>query len=115
MKPGAKVYEQINDAIIDHDRLLLILSTESMASAWVATEIAAARKREAAQSRQVLFPISLAPFETLRSWTLFDADRGKDSAAEIREYFIPDFSDWKDRKRYATAFGGLLRALRTKA
>ena len=24
-------------------------------------------------------------------WELFDADRGKDSAREIREYFIPDF------------------------
>ncbi|MGA2852744.1 MAG: hypothetical protein ABSE90_01235 [Verrucomicrobiota bacterium] len=29
--------------------------------------------------------------ETLRDWTCFDADRGKDLAKEVREYFIPDF------------------------
>jgi len=31
----------------------------------------------------------------LRDWTCFDADTGKDLAVEVREYFIPDFSNWK--------------------
>lgn len=42
--------------------------------------------------RQVLFPISLVPYEVVRTWKSFDADSGKNSATEIREYFIPDFN-----------------------
>jgi hypothetical protein len=89
---GRKLHEQIDEAIRLHDKLLLILSSHSMESEWVKTEIAKARKREVRDQRRVLFPIRLAPFETLRDWECFDADTGKDSAREIREYFIPDFS-----------------------
>ena len=63
-----------------------------MASEWVATEIAKARKREVREGKRMLFPLNLAPFTQLRDWELFDSDTGKDSAREIREYFIPDFS-----------------------
>jgi len=56
-----------------------------MASEWVATEIAKARKKEAAQDRRVLFPISIVPYSSLQEWELFDADRGKDSAREMQE------------------------------
>jgi len=38
----------------------------------------------------------MTDFETLRDWTCFDADTGKDLAVEVREYFIPDFSNWKN-------------------
>ena len=62
-----------------------------MTSEWVSTEIAQARKKDVTQKRQVLFPISIVLFKEIESWELFDADRGKDSAREIREYFIPDF------------------------
>jgi len=31
-----------------------------------------------------------------------------DSAREIREYFIPDFSDWKDHDEYQKALGRLM-------
>ena len=34
-------------------------------------------------------PIRLVDFEKLRDWENFDAGTGKDSAREIREYFIP--------------------------
>ena len=42
-----------------------------------------------------LFLIRLTDFETLRDWTCFDANTGKDLAVEVRKYFIPDFSNWK--------------------
>ena len=67
-----------------------------MNSNWVKTEIANARARETQQKRQMLFPITLVPFEQIKSWKLFDADTGIDSAREIREYYVPDFSRWKD-------------------
>jgi uncharacterized protein YjbI with pentapeptide repeats len=112
MRPGRKLHDQIDEAIRVYDRLLLILSKESMTSEGVATEIAKARGKEASQNRQVLFPISIVPYGQLRDWELFDADRGKDSAREIREYFIPDFSQWKDHDSYQAALGKLLKALK---
>ena len=109
---GRKIHEQIDEAIRVHDRLLLILSQHSMESEWVKTEIAKARKREARDGRRVLFPIRLVPYETLRDWECFDADTGKDSAREIREYFIPDFSNWKNHDSYQEAFQSLIRDLK---
>jgi hypothetical protein len=97
---GRKLHDQIDEAIHVYDKLLLVLSPHSMESEWVKTEISKARKREAREERRVLFPIRLVPFETLRDWECFDADTGKDSAREIREYFIPDFSDWKNYESY---------------
>jgi hypothetical protein len=111
---GRKLHDQIDEAIRVHDKLLLILSPHSMESEWVKTEIAKARKREVRDKRRVLFPIRLAPFETLRDWECFDADTGKDSAREIREYFIPDFSNWKNHDSYVEAFTRLLKDLKAQ-
>jgi uncharacterized protein YjbI with pentapeptide repeats len=108
---GRKIHEQIDDAIRVYDKLLLILSDASMKSRWVKTEIASARAREEQQNRKMLFPVSIVPFERIRAWSLFDADTGIDNAREIREYFIPDFSNWKDHDSYQAAFGRLLRDL----
>jgi hypothetical protein len=109
---GKKLHEQINKAISEHDKLLLVLSRESMASEWVRTEIRKARKDELKENCRKLFPISLVPFEAIRDWECFDADSGKDLAIEIREYFIPDFSNWKDHDSFEKTFDRLLRDLR---
>jgi hypothetical protein len=55
MMPGRKLHDQIDEAIRVYDRLLLILSRESMSSSWVKTEIAKARTKEVASKRRV-FP-----------------------------------------------------------
>jgi hypothetical protein len=115
IKGGRKIHEQIDEAIRLHDRLLLILSEHSMSSEWVNTEIAKARKRETKERKRVLFPVRLVGFERLRDWECFDGDTGKDSAREIREYFIPDFSNWKDHDSYQTAFQRLVTDLKAKA
>jgi hypothetical protein len=86
-----------------------------MNSEWVKTEIAKARRREGRERKQVLFPVRLVPFEAIRDWECFDADAGKDSAREIREYFIPDFSEWKDHDKYKKAFERLLGDLKQRA
>jgi hypothetical protein len=114
IKGGKKLHEQIDEAIRVHDRLLLILSEDSMNSEWVKTEIAHARQKELNEQRQVLFPISLVPFHRIREWKCFDADSGKDSAREIREYFIPDFSTWRDYDSYQAAFQRLVRDLKAE-
>jgi hypothetical protein len=111
---GRKLHEQIDEAIRLYDKLLLILSDHSMQSEWVQTEIAKARRREIREHRRMLFPVRLVDFETLRDWECFDADTGKDSAREIREYFIPDFSNWKNHDDYQKAFERLRHDLRAK-
>jgi hypothetical protein len=115
VQAGRKLHEQIDEAIRLHDKLLLILSEHSMSSNWVKTEIANAREREKREGKQLLFPIALVPFEAIKRWKLFDADIGIDSAREIREYFIPDFSNWKDHDSYQTAFQRLVKDLKAGA
>jgi hypothetical protein len=114
MRSGKKLHEQIDEAIRVYDKLLLILSPASMESEWVKTEISNARKREISEKKRILFPIRLCSFEMLHDWECFDADAGKDSAREIREYFIPDFSNWKDHDAYRLAFDRLLKDLQGK-
>lgn len=109
---GKKLHEQIDEAIRVYDKLLLVLSGHSMNSEWVKTEIANARRREVTQNKRILFPIRLVDFKAIRNWTCFDADTGKDSAREIREYFISDFSNWKDHDSFEQAFARLLRDLK---
>lgn len=114
LKGGRKTYGQIDEAIRSYDRLLLVLSPASMNSEWVRTEIALARKKELEQNKAILFPVSLCPFSELRAWEYFDSDVGKDSAREIREYHIPDFTNWTDHAAYEKAFSRLISDLRGK-
>lgn len=111
---GQKLYEQIERAIQAHDRLLLILSESSMQSEWVMTEVRNARKIEVRENRRKLFPIRLVDFQNIQEWRCFDAEVGKDLAVEVREYFIPDFSNWKDHDSFEEAAKRLLRDLKPK-
>ena len=79
------------------------------------TEIAKARKGEVKEGKRVLFPVRLVGFKRLRDWECFDGDTGKDSAREVREYFIPDFGKWKEHESYQTAFGRLVTDLKADA
>lgn len=115
MKAGRKLHEEIFRAIQIHDKLLLVLSEHSMKSEWVMTEIRRAKRVERDENRRKLFPIRLVNFEAIKTWDCFDADSGKDLAAEVREYYIPDFSNWKDHDSFELEFGKLLRDLRTTA
>jgi hypothetical protein len=114
IKGGEKLHEQLERAIQMHDRLLIVLSEHSMQSEWVMTEIRKARKAEIKEKRRKLFPIRVVDFETIKDWECFDADTGKDLAVEAREYFIPDFSNWKDHDSFEKGFSRLMRDLRAE-
>jgi hypothetical protein len=114
IKGGQKLYEQIERAIQLHDRLLLVLSESSMQSEWVINEIQKARETEIKEDRRKLFPIAIVEFDKVKAWRRFDADSGKDLAKEVREYFIPDFSNWKDQDAFEKAFERLLRDLKAE-
>lgn len=112
MKGGHLLIDQIETAIRVYDKLLIVLSEPSMQSEWVMTELRRARKAERDTGKRKLFPVRLVDFDTLREWQCFDADSGKDLAVELREYFIPDFSNWKDHDQFEAAFARLLKDLR---
>lgn len=83
-------------------------------SSWVRTEIERAREKERTSSGKILFPIALAPFERVREWRQFDADLGEDIARRVRQFYIPNFSNWKDHDAYQVAFDRLHRDLRAE-
>jgi hypothetical protein len=112
IKGGEKLHEQIERAIQMHDRLLLVLSEESIHSAWVQQELRRARRAEIQSQRRKLFPIRLLDFEALQDWECPDSRTGSDLAEEVRQYFIPDFSDWKQHDAFEDAFTRLLRDLK---
>lgn len=112
MQGGKKVHEQIETAIRMYDKLLLVISEASLKSEWVKTEIRNARRDERKTGKRKLFPVRLMDFEQIRNWSEFDADTGKDLGAELREYFIPDFSHWKEHDKFEAAFTRLLRDLK---
>ena len=111
---GKKLHPSLNEAVMLHDKLLLVLSEHSMNSDWVKTEIYYAHQKERKEGKTVLFPIRLCDFQAIRDWRYPDADTGKDLAREIREYYIPgDFENWKNHDAFEAAFAKLMTGLRT--
>lgn len=112
MQPGRKIHEEIDNAVRLYDRLLLVLSEASMRSEWVATEIRTAIDQETKSENRKLIPIRLVGFDEIRTWHSFNADVGKDMAVELREYYIPDFCEWRDKLIFEREIARLLDALR---
>ena len=115
IQPGEKIYDQVKDAISSFDRLLVVLSSASMNSEWVKTELANALSRERREGRRVLFPVSLVPIDVIRRWEFFDSDTGIDIAKELRAYHIPDFSNWSDPEAFEQQVSRVVQALQGNA
>lgn len=107
LKIGDRFRLHIDESIRTHDKLLLVLSENAIASAWVETEVEAAFERERREKRTVVFPVRVddAVMETQAAW-----------ASDIRRTrHIGDFSRWKDYDQYKKAFDRLLRDLKAQA
>jgi len=100
LKIGDRFRSRIDESIRVHDKLVLILSANSVASDWVETEVESALERERKEGRgDVLFPIAIDDegFESEQPW-----------AADIhRKRHIGDF-----RTDYTKAFDRLVRDLK---
>jgi len=102
---GAEIRQGIDEAIAVCDKLLIVLSEQSVASTWVEKEVETAFEKERKDKKTVLFPIRLddTVMETDQAW-----------AADIRrQRNIGDFTHWKDHDAYQKAFDRLLRDLKT--
>jgi hypothetical protein len=107
LKIGDKLRPSFDEAIRLHDKLMVLLSEDSVNSPWVEKEVETAFERERREKRTVLFPIRLddAVMETEQAW-----------AADIRRTrHIGDFRDWKNHGSYKKAFERLLRDLKASA
>jgi hypothetical protein len=106
MKIGDKIRPRIDESIRVHDKLLLILSQHSVASAWVEHEVEHALDLEGERQAPVLFPIRLddAVLDSQIGWA-GNVRRGR---------HIGDFCAWKDHDAYQRAFNRLLRDLKAE-
>ncbi|MDO8705797.1 MAG: toll/interleukin-1 receptor domain-containing protein [Sulfuricaulis sp.] len=104
MKIGDKIRDRIDQSIRIYDKLLIILSRNSIHSTWVEKEVETAFEEEKTRDAIVLFPIRLDDevMSTQKAW-----------AADIRRTrHIGDFCNWKTHDSYQEAFARLLRDLR---
>ena len=104
MKIGDKIRSRIDQEILLQDKLLLLLSENSIASTWVEAEVEAAFEKEQRQNQGVLFPIRLdgSVMQTDQAW-----------AANLRRTRnIGDFTRWEDDQAYQQAFNQLLQDLK---
>jgi uncharacterized protein YjbI with pentapeptide repeats len=104
LKIGDKLRPAFDEAIRVHDKLMVLLSENSVSSPWVEKEVETAFEKERQEKRTVLFPIRLddSVMETKEAW-----------AADIRRgRHIGDFRDWKNQDSYKKAFDRLLRDLK---
>ena len=104
LKIGQKLREALDEPIQLLDKLLIVLSVHSIASAWVEKEVETAMERERVQGRTLLFPIRIddAVMRISSGW-----------AADIRRSrHIGDFTSWKEHDAYSKSFDRLIRDLR---
>jgi uncharacterized protein YjbI with pentapeptide repeats len=111
---GKKLHEQIETAIRIYDKVLIVLSEASLQSEWVMDELRKGFKAERETGKRKLSPVRLIDYEILERWECRDSLSGKDLAEEVRQYFIPDFSNWKDHDQFEAAFARLLQDLRAE-
>jgi hypothetical protein len=106
MPVGGKILDEIDAAIRSRDKVLVILSEDSIKSGWVGDEVTKAFEEERKREQTVLFPIRLddAVMETNEAW-----------ASKLRrDRNIGDFTRWKEHDEYQKSFAGVLRNLTVK-
>lgn len=107
LKIGDKFRTRIEESIRLYDKLMVVLSQNSIQSSWVEEEVEAALEKERQHpGTTVLFPIRLddAVMETEQAW----------AASLRRTRHIGEFNNWKNHDRYKKAFDRLLRDLKAE-
>lgn len=100
---GARFRPLIDEAIRVYDKLLVVLSKDSVRSQWVSVEIETALEVERSHGKQVLFPIRIDD-EIMRT--------PENLMALLRmTRHIGDFTGWRDYADYQRSLSGLLRDL----
>ena len=104
MRIGDKILDSIFDAIRKQEKVLLILSGNSVKSSWVEDEVTRTFNEERDRQDTVIFPIRIddAVMTSDKAW-----------AKKIRDNrHIGDFRNWHDSNAYRKAFERLIRDLK---
>jgi uncharacterized protein YjbI with pentapeptide repeats len=104
MQIGAKIIDAIDEAIRLRDKVLLILSENSVASDWVEGEVTRTLDKEREGKQVVLLPVRIddTVLETTKPWArLLRGQRN-----------IGNFTCWKDHDAYQKVLEKLLRDLK---
>jgi hypothetical protein len=105
LKTGDRFRDTIEQQIRSRDKVVVALSSASIASPWVEYEVEAALEEEqtSQERRTVLVPVTIdhAVEETNRAWVRMIK----------RTRHIGDFTHWADDGAYRKALAQLLRAL----
>jgi hypothetical protein len=104
LKIGDRFRQRIDEAIRLHDKLLLILSKDSVRSDWVREEVESCLDRERRQKRSLLFPVRLddSVLGAEEAW----------AASIRRQGHIGDFTASENHDSYSKGLERLLRDLR---
>jgi len=102
---GRKLQDNIDEALQEHEKLVVILSEHSLQAKPVLYEIERTVAREKKSKRSVLFPIRVD--DAIFTWR----DKLKD---ELLKAHVGDFSRWKTKAGYDAALKRLLRELRAE-
>jgi hypothetical protein len=104
LKVGENITSTIYDAIRLSDKLLLVLSSNSVESEWVHTEVRKALEKERAIGKSVLFPVRLDDSVLTSNY---------EWAITLRtSRHIGDFRHWQERSNYQRAISRLIRDLK---
>lgn len=103
MKAGSRIRDAIYDSIKISDKVLLILSNNSIRSQWVEEEVNVALERERKKKETILFPIRIdnTIMESSQRWVV----------ALRRTRHIGDFRNWRNDEEYRKAISRLTRDL----
>ena len=117
---GGYFRSQINEAIKEQDKLIVVCSKRSLVRLEVIEEIIVAIEAERKTQKQKLFPIRLDNFIFSKDMDqtyekLPPRQRREDWLTYIRAYYIPDFRKWKDELIYKQEFEKLVRDLENPA
>ncbi len=102
LQPGESISSQIETGIQDSDKLIVILSEESLKSEWVHHEIARALSIEKRTGKNVLFPIALDDSISNISINIM---------GKLRERFILNIDDWSNKNTYKSFLSRLAKSL----
>ena len=103
---GAKILDALDREIISCDKMILVLSRNSIISDWVEGEVTHALDVERDRKQLVLMPIRIddAIFQTKEAWVrLISGQRN-----------VADFNRWRDATAYSKSLERLLRDLRSE-
>ena len=105
-KWGKRVWGEIDKAIKNYDKLIVVCSESSLQSNPVLREIERALGREDQEGKNILFPIAIDDYV----FTRWECKRKSD----VLEKVVGNFRNWQDEQEYKEAFEQLFTGLQVE-